>query len=232
MCHCHIGPEFTSSRDSPHLAQEKAEGHVSEKKVVLVTGAAGFIGYHLSVALHQRADVVLVGVDLFVETYNPQLKLDRAAELHELGVQFLRGDVCDHAFLRYLFESYQFTHVVHLAACAGVRRSMDDPLPYLHHNVDCFLSLLQTVKDKQVHTRAHMCMHIHTHTHTSDVYKVTSVIHTHKHTYIHTYTHIYSYIHIYTHTYMFAGSHTYLLAVHNLHMPLLLHISHLSFVDQ
>lgn len=132
--------------------RERKVDDLSDKKVVLVTGAAGFIGFHLSAALYKLSEVEVVGVDQFVATYDPQLKVDRAVELHKLGVRLFRGDVCDHAFLSLLFERFSFTHVVHLAACAGVRRSMDVPLTYLHNNVDCFLTLLHVLKDHKVCT--------------------------------------------------------------------------------
>jgi len=127
------------------------KGQVSEKnKVVLVTGAAGFIGFHLSAALQKMADVEVVAVDGFMNNVEPQLHLDRAEELRKLNVRLFRGDVCDRVFFRFLFESFSITHVVHLAACAGIRRSMEEPAYYLRNNVDCFLALLHTVKEHKV----------------------------------------------------------------------------------
>ena len=118
--------------------------------VVLVTGAAGFIGYHVCAALAKEGGVTVVGVDIFSPYYDVQLKRDRASELVKAGVSLYRGDVCDRTLLQFLFNKYNFSHVVHLAAQAGVRHSMKTPQHYLHNNINCFLSLLETIKSHQV----------------------------------------------------------------------------------
>ncbi|TYI19515.1 hypothetical protein ES332_A07G169900v1 [Gossypium tomentosum] len=86
---------------------------------VLVTGAAGFVGTHVSAALKRRGDGVL-GLDNFNDYYDPSLKRARQALLERSGVFIVEGDINDSALLRKLFEVVAFTHVMHLAAQAGV----------------------------------------------------------------------------------------------------------------
>lgn len=111
-----------------------------------MTGAAGFIGYHISRALVEDWKATVVGLDLFTDYYDTQLKYDRADELIKIGVTLYRGDVCDGQLLQHLFERYQFTDVVHMAAQAGVRHSLNDPVSYVHNNIGCFEMLLETLK--------------------------------------------------------------------------------------
>lgn len=61
-----------------------------------------------------------------------------------------RGDLCDLSLLHFLFAKFNFTDVVHMAAQAGVRHSLADPLPYVHSNVECFLALLETLREHRV----------------------------------------------------------------------------------
>ncbi len=122
------------------------------QRVVLVTGAAGFIGYHISRALAEDWKATVVGLDLFTDYYDTQLKHDRADELIKIGVTLYRGDVCDAQLLLHLFEEHHFTDVVHLAAQAGVRHSLNDPVSYVHNNIGCFEVLLETLKKFNVCT--------------------------------------------------------------------------------
>ncbi len=124
--------------------------HPHSQRVVLVTGAAGFIGYHVSRALVDNWKATVVGLDLFTDYYDPQLKHDRANELIKIGVTIHRGDVCDTQLLLHLFERYQFTDVIHLAAQAGVRHSLKDPVSYVRNNIQCFQVLLDTLKQFNV----------------------------------------------------------------------------------
>lgn len=71
---------------------------------------------------------------------------DRAFLLSELGIAVFKDDVCNDGFLRDLMTRYNFTHVVHLAAQAGVRHSLKDPLAYVTANYECFLVLLDVLK--------------------------------------------------------------------------------------
>eukprot|EP00124_Ichthyophonus_hoferi_P005811 Ihof_evm1s967 gene=Ihof_evmTU1s967 len=117
----------------------------SEKKNVLVTGAAGFIGMHLALQLTKRGNKV-VGLDNFNTYYDSELKRDRAYELKKENIQLVKGDVCDRDLLMELFEKHEITHVAHVAAQAGVRYSLKDPLAYVKSNIQCFVTLLEVVR--------------------------------------------------------------------------------------
>lgn len=129
---------------------------------MLVTGVAGFIGYHTALTLAAQWRGVVVGVDNFAPSSDPQLKRDRVYELSKSpGIHLYRGDICDKSFLLYLFNRFNFSRVVHLAAETGVRRSLNQPLPYLHNNVRCFVTLLDILKSYHVRKEelmASVCM--------------------------------------------------------------------------
>ncbi|PKA53110.1 UDP-glucuronate 4-epimerase 3 [Apostasia shenzhenica] len=112
---------------------------------VLVTGAAGFVGTHVSNALHRRGDGV-VGLDNFNDYYDPSLKRARQALLSHSGVFLVEGDINDGPLLRKLFDIVAFTHVLHLAAQAGVRYAMVNPGSYVHSNVAGLVSILEAAR--------------------------------------------------------------------------------------
>lgn len=117
-------------------------------KTVLVTGAAGFIGSHTSVALVERGDRV-VGLDNLNDYYSPERKRANVEEIRAETAgtpgmfTFVQGDIRDRDFLGRLFAKYQFDTIVHLAAMAGVRNSISDP--HLYYDVNLFgtLNLLE-----------------------------------------------------------------------------------------
>lgn len=110
---------------------------------ILVTGAAGFIGFHLSRRLLADGHDVL-GVDNFNDYYNPQLKEDRHVILEkQTRYQGCRGDIADKAFLVNVFSSFNPDVVVNLAAQAGVRYSLLNPDTYVQSNVVGFLNVLE-----------------------------------------------------------------------------------------
>lgn len=112
---------------------------------VLVTGAGGFVGVHVSLALKRRGDGVL-GLDNFNDYYDPSLKRDRQALLERSGVFVVDGDINDGALLRKLFDVVPFSHVMHLAAQAGVRYAMQNPSSYVHSNIAGLVSVLEACK--------------------------------------------------------------------------------------
>jgi UDP-glucuronate 4-epimerase len=122
-----------------------AQIHRSNGVSVLVTGAAGFVGSHVSLALKKRGDGV-VGFDNFNNYYDPSLKKARKALLNSHGVFIVEGDVNDAKLLAKLFDIVAFTHVMHLAAQAGVRYAMENPLSYVHSNVAGLVTLLEACK--------------------------------------------------------------------------------------
>jgi len=117
---------------------------------VLVTGAAGFIGYHVSQALLSRGERV-VGLDNLNAYYDVSLKKERLKRLmgHETFT-FLHEDLSDKEALHSAFERYGFTHVINLAAQAGVRYSIEDPDAYLSSNLVGFHHLLECCRQFSV----------------------------------------------------------------------------------
>ncbi len=117
----------------------------SSPKRIFITGAAGFIGYHLSLALKKRGDLV-VGIDNFNPYYDPQLKRERRDRLAKVNVEVLTADIRDRDFLRLLILRNEITHVVHLAAQAGVRHSLFEPDDYVASNLQGFVSILEACR--------------------------------------------------------------------------------------
>jgi len=114
-------------------------------KRVLVTGAAGFIGFHLAHALQRRGDVV-VGLDNFNSYYNPLLKDARAHLLRQAGIELVTSDIQNKPLLLKLLASHKITHIAHLAAQAGVRHSLNAPDDYISSNIQGFLSILEACR--------------------------------------------------------------------------------------
>ncbi len=116
-------------------------------KRVLVTGVAGFIGSHLAEALCNRGDTV-IGLDSFNEYYDPALKRRNIGGLLNTDAfRLYEQDICDEAGLRDLFEKTHPDVVVHLAARAGVRPSLEDPNLYHRVNVIGGQHILDACRD-------------------------------------------------------------------------------------
>ena len=120
---------------------------------VLVTGAAGFIGFHLVVELLERGDQV-VGVDNLNDYYDPQLKKDRLevinAHARACAFTFLKEDIADRDAMSALFADYSFDVVVNLAAQAGVRYSLENPNAYVDSNLVGFVNILEGCRHSKV----------------------------------------------------------------------------------
>ncbi|ENO89765.1 NAD-dependent epimerase [Thauera linaloolentis] len=117
---------------------------------VLVTGAAGFIGMHASERLLARGDEV-VGLDNLNDYYDPTLKEARLARLTpHAGFRFVKMDVADRAGMERLFAEEKFDRVIHLAAQAGVRYSLQNPHAYIDSNVVGFMNILEGCRHAQV----------------------------------------------------------------------------------
>ncbi|GAB4853625.1 UDP-glucuronate 4-epimerase 1 [Ancistrocladus abbreviatus] len=125
--------------------RNSAQIHRSRGMSVLVTGAAGFVGTHVSLALKKRGDGV-VGLDNFNNYYDPSLKKARKSLLNNQGIFIVEGDVNDARILGKLFDVIAFTHVMHLAAQAGVRYAMENPHSYVHSNIAGLVTLLEICK--------------------------------------------------------------------------------------
>ena len=113
----------------------------------LVTGAAGFIGSHLLQLLLSETSESIVGIDNFNDYYDPQLKRANARLFdHQSRITFVEADFCQPETVNSLFRQYQFEHVVHLGAYAGVRMSVETPQIYQQVNVGGTLVLLEAAR--------------------------------------------------------------------------------------
>ena len=120
---------------------------------VLVTGAAGFIGFHLTLALLERDDEV-VGIDNLNDYYDPalkQLRLDEIAKHPKCSnFEFIKADISDRVFMEQLFSDHSFDVVVNLAAQAGVRYSLENPHAYVESNLVGFVNILEGCRHSKV----------------------------------------------------------------------------------
>jgi UDP-glucuronate 4-epimerase len=132
---------------------------------VLVTGAAGFIGFHTCVALLARGDAV-IGLDNINDYYDPALKMARLAELEKCDaygrLTFVKADIADQAAIDACFTAHEIDRVIHLAAQAGVRYSLEDPRAYVTSNIVGFTNIIEACRHFDV---AHL-----TYASTSSVY--------------------------------------------------------------
>ncbi|MER8846085.1 NAD-dependent epimerase [Mesorhizobium australicum] len=134
---------------------------------LLVTGAAGFIGYHVARRLLERGDEV-VGFDSVNAYYDPGIKEGRLRLLQEFnktnasGFHFIRANLADRAAVESCFAYHKFDRVIHLAAQAGVRFSLENPHAYVESNIIAFTNILEACRHAGV---AHL-----TYASTSSVY--------------------------------------------------------------
>ena len=118
---------------------------------VLVTGAAGFIGFHVSKKLLERGDDV-VGIDNFNDYYDPALKearaqlLNETAKNHQGNFDLIRGNIADKAIIDQCFKEHAFDRVIHLAAQAGVRYSLENPMSYVESNIIGFTNIIEACR--------------------------------------------------------------------------------------
>ena len=109
---------------------------------ILVTGVAGFIGYHLAKSLI-NANYDLVGIDNLNSYYDLDLKKARLTNLKKLNFSFYKIDICDQKKLENLFLKNNFDVIIHLAAQAGVRYSIEKPQEYIQSNINGFFNILE-----------------------------------------------------------------------------------------
>jgi UDP-glucuronate 4-epimerase len=113
----------------------------------LVTGAAGFIGFHVCQRLLERGETV-IGVDNINDYYDPTLKEARLSRLTDKpGFRFHRADIADHTAVEDLAGRHpEISHIIHLAAQAGVRYSLVNPYAYTHSNIDGQIAMLEMAR--------------------------------------------------------------------------------------
>jgi UDP-glucuronate 4-epimerase len=117
---------------------------------ILVTGAAGFIGFHVSRFLCERGDEV-IGIDNINDYYEVSLKEARLEQLRPYdNFLFIKLDIADRQGLDKLFAEQKFDRVVHLAAQAGVRYSIENPHAYADSNLVGFLNILEGCRHNKV----------------------------------------------------------------------------------
>ncbi|MEZ6126565.1 MAG: NAD-dependent epimerase [Planctomycetaceae bacterium] len=117
---------------------------------ILVTGAAGFIGFHTAARLLDRGDQV-VGIDNLNDYYQVQLKLDRLSQLEGRdGFQFEKLALEDRDGISRLFGENSFDSVIHLAAQAGVRYSLQNPQAYVDANLVGFVNILEACRHNRI----------------------------------------------------------------------------------
>src|SRR3989344_3597713 len=115
---------------------------------ILITGSAGFIGFHLAQALLARGDEV-TGLDNFNPYYDPSLKKARSAILEkENRFTLIKGDICDRKTVEKAMKGVD--RVVHLAAIAGVRHALEHPEEYIRNNIDGFFEVIDAAKRLQI----------------------------------------------------------------------------------
>ena len=139
--------------------------NIKNPQKILITGTAGFIGFHLASRLIEDGYMV-VGLDIVNDYYDINLKYNRL-EHHGIktrdikekdftqsskysNYRFLKADIADHDFIVDFMVKEKFDYVVNLAAQAGVRYSIDNPRAYTHSNIDGFLSLLEGARYSKV----------------------------------------------------------------------------------
>ena len=122
---------------------------------ILITGSAGFIGFHLCKKLIQKNEYV-IGLDNINSYYDQNLKKSRLNELSKLNKEnnknwfFIEGDLIDNKLLDDIFKKYEPIIVIHLAAQAGVRYSITNPDAYVKSNITGFMNILETCRRYKV----------------------------------------------------------------------------------
>ena len=122
---------------------------------ILVTGAAGFIGFHLCKYLLNKK-IEVIGLDNFNSYYDPSLKRSRAEELYKisragnLDFKLFEVDIAEDRAINKLFQEYKPKKVVNLAAQAGVRYSIDNPAAYINSNIVGFGNILEACRHNNI----------------------------------------------------------------------------------
>ena len=116
---------------------------------ILITGVAGFIGYHLAKSLI-NADYDIVGIDNLNSYYDLDLKMARLTNLKKINLSFYEVDICNQKKLKNIFSKNNFDVIIHLAAQAGVRYSIENPQEYIQSNINGFFNILELSRNNNI----------------------------------------------------------------------------------
>jgi UDP-glucuronate 4-epimerase len=117
---------------------------------ILITGVAGFIGYHLAKTL-LLTDNEIIGIDTLNDYYSTELKRARLTQIEpHKNFDFIKLDICDKTLLDRLFKTHKFDLVINFAAQAGVRHSLKEPYAYFNSNLLGFFNLLEACKNNNI----------------------------------------------------------------------------------
>ena len=119
-------------------------------KTIFITGVAGFIGMHTALKLLERGDEVY-GIDNLNDYYSVKLKKDRLKKLEKFqNFHFKKIDLCNFKDLKNYFEESKSRYILHLAAQAGVRYSLENPHTYIDSNINGFINILELSRDHSI----------------------------------------------------------------------------------
>ena len=139
-----------STKRMQNIAKKEATN--MEKRTILITGAAGFIGANLAKEIIKTTNDKVIGLDNMNDYYDVSLKEYRLREIEALGgdFTFVKGSIADKGLVDGLFEKYKFDVVVNLAAQAGVRYSITNPSVYIESNIIGFYNILEACRHHPV----------------------------------------------------------------------------------
>ena len=124
------------------------------KKIYLVTGCAGFIGFHLVQQLLRKKNLLIVGLDSLNEYYDKRLKLNRLKQINKISSKnnflFYKIDLAKKKQINFLFNKFKFCKVIHLAAQPGVRYSLENPDAYIQNNIVAFSNLIEICAKRSI----------------------------------------------------------------------------------
>ena len=119
-------------------------------KNILVTGSAGFIGMHSCLALI-KSGYHVTGVDNINNYYDQKLKISRINKIKQNdNFEFIKGDISNLNEISKIFKKNKFDVVLHLAAQAGVRYSLENPFTYVDNNIKGFINMLECLKNNNI----------------------------------------------------------------------------------
>merc|ERR1712039_644075 len=145
---CKLCPSTEERALKHHLKMASSVARSAESstgKVVLVTGAAGFVGFHCAQSLKKRGDGV-IGIDNMCAYYPVSIKESRVQALSEQGIHVFRADINERNLLSHIIAEYKVTHILALGAQAGVRYAAKDPGSYINSNVSGFMEILEAAR--------------------------------------------------------------------------------------